>query len=153
MMHAYPQMKGFAFWNVQKCYVVIIDNTCDLKIPFVSLYLLPFLRLSLNLCVLEFPNFFEIFEMFKNVMLWSLKKNVIQHFVQLALFLTISEISVFWNLLKIWPSLTSQSDMNIRTRSSEHRDHPYTDIKRLAKSPVILRISVWVIVFTSHLQT
>ena len=35
MTRAYPQMKEFAYRNVQKCYAVIIDNLCDPQIrPF-----------------------------------------------------------------------------------------------------------------------
>ena len=38
------------------------------------------------------------------------------------------KINILIKVLKIWPFLTSQSDMNSRTRSPENRDHLHTDI-------------------------
>ena len=38
------------------------------------------------------------------------------------------KIIILLKVLKIWPFLTSQADMNGRTRSSENRDHLHTDI-------------------------
>ena len=37
------------------------------------------------------------------------------------------KINILLKVLKIWPFLTSQSDMNSRTKSPENRDHPHTD--------------------------
>ena len=42
MTHAYPQMKDFAFPNVQKSYAVIIDIACDPQILSGLLYLEPY---------------------------------------------------------------------------------------------------------------
>ena len=38
--------KNWNFWNVQKCFTVIIGNSCDPQISSVSLYLLRFLSLK-----------------------------------------------------------------------------------------------------------
>ena len=38
------------------------------------------------------------------------------------------KINILLKVLKIWPFLTTQSDMNSRTRSPENRDNLHTDI-------------------------
>ena len=38
------------------------------------------------------------------------------------------KINILIKVLKIWPFMTSQSDMNSRTKSPENRDHLHTDI-------------------------
>ena len=92
MTHAYPQMKYFAFRNVQKIYTVIIDNACDPKI--LSTLLLYVSKISVNLCSLKLKFVWGIFEMFKNVMLSSL---TIYGIPKLCLFLGIS--NRFWKIL------------------------------------------------------
>ena len=60
------------------------------------------------------------------------------------------KINILLKVLKIWPFLTSESDMNSRTRSPENRDHLL--ISEELQCHEILHISFWVIVFTSHLR-
>ena len=68
MEYAYPEMKDFAFLNVQKCYAVIIDNACDPKITSVCSISNRFSD-KCTCMFFKFSKILEIIEMFKNVML------------------------------------------------------------------------------------